>query len=88
MEKEKEQMEVEKGEQYIAIGFITGKHNVISMPSYQQFLDYKRLVARYRSLSEKHTRFSFGSFCDSWRLLEELGQSHAVHNLHCFVSQL
>jgi len=48
-------MEVLKDEQYIAIGFLT---------------DYKRLVMRYRSLSEKHMRFSFGSFSDSWQLLK------------------
>ena len=77
-------MEVECDDQYIAIGFVTGKNNMsrpchfraISVPSCKQFLDYNRLVGRYRSLSEKHQRFSFELFSDTWRHLKELGQSY------------
>ena len=48
----------------------------ISVPSYKRFLDYNRLVGRYRSLSEKQQRFSFELFSDTWRHLKELGQSY------------
>lgn len=39
-------------------------------------LDYNRLVERYRSLSEKHQRFSFELFSDTWRHFKESGQSY------------
>jgi len=74
-------MEVECDDQYIAIGFVTGKNkHVTSVPFpchlIQKKIDYNRLVGRYRSLSEKHQRFSFELFSDTWRHLKELGQSY------------